>query len=55
MIKNASDAMKNSSKKELTITTKHDDENIYIEFQDTGAGILPADLISRYRRWNFTC
>lgn len=44
MIKNASDAMKNSSKKELTITTKHDDENIYIEFQDTGAGILPADL-----------
>lgn len=44
MIKNASDAMKNSSKKELAISTKHDNANIYIEFQDTGAGILPADL-----------
>jgi len=44
MIKNASDAMKNSSKKELAISTRHDNANIYIEFQDTGAGILPADL-----------
>ena len=44
MIKNASDAMKNSSKKELAISTRHDNTNIYIEFQDTGAGILSADL-----------
>ena len=44
MIKNASDAMKNSSKKELAISTRYDNANIYIEFQDTGAGILPADL-----------
>ncbi len=44
MITNASDAMKNSSKKELAISTRHDNANIYIEFQDTGAGILPADL-----------
>jgi len=44
LIKNASEAMKNSQKKELRISTRHDNENIYIIFQDTGAGISPDDL-----------
>ncbi len=41
IIKNASDAMKYSSEKELLITTRHDHNHIYIEFQDTGIGIKP--------------
>lgn len=44
LIKNASEAMKNLQKKELRISTRHDDENIYIIFQDTGSGISPDDL-----------
>ncbi|MEW6326038.1 MAG: hybrid sensor histidine kinase/response regulator [Thermodesulfobacteriota bacterium] len=44
LIKNASEAMQNSQKKELSISTRHDDENIYIIFQDTGSGISPDDL-----------
>lgn len=44
LTKNASDAMKNSQEKELTISTKHDDQNIYIRFQDTGSGISSVDL-----------
>lgn len=44
LVKNASEAMKNSEKKELHISTSHDDENIYIVFQDTGSGIPPDDL-----------
>ncbi|OGP69963.1 MAG: hypothetical protein A2169_10595 [Deltaproteobacteria bacterium RBG_13_47_9] len=44
LIKNASEAMKNLQKKELRISTKHDDENIYIIFQDTGSGISSEDL-----------
>ncbi|MDP3029138.1 MAG: hybrid sensor histidine kinase/response regulator [Deltaproteobacteria bacterium] len=44
LIKNASEAMKNSQKKELRISTRHDNENIYIIFQDTGSGISPDDL-----------
>jgi len=41
MIKNAVDAMQDASTKKITITTKHDAENIYIYFKDTGQGILP--------------
>ena len=41
---NATDAMRNSSKKELGICTKHDNENIYILVKDTGEGISPANL-----------
>jgi len=44
LVKNASDAMRNSSNKELTISTRHDDENVYVEFQDTGVGIPSGDL-----------
>ena len=44
LTKNASDAMRNSPKKELTISTKHDDQYIYIVFQDTGTGISSDDL-----------
>jgi signal transduction histidine kinase len=44
LIKNASEAMKNLQKKELSISTRHDDENIYIIFQDTGSGISSEDL-----------
>jgi signal transduction histidine kinase len=44
LVKNASEAMKRSEKKELHISTSHDEENIYIVFQDTGSGISPDDL-----------
>ncbi|MEA3361117.1 MAG: hybrid sensor histidine kinase/response regulator [Thermodesulfobacteriota bacterium] len=44
MIKNASDAMLNSDRKELSISTKYDENNIYLEFQDTGSGIAPENL-----------
>jgi len=39
MIKNALDAMNDSPQKEITVITRHDEDMIYIEFQDTGAGI----------------
>ncbi len=44
MIRNALDAMYDSTEKELIIKTSHDHERIYIEFQDTGTGISPANL-----------
>jgi len=44
LIKNASDAMQHSSKKELIITTRHDHNHIYLDFQDTGSGIAPEHL-----------
>lgn len=44
LIGNATDAMKNSSKKELAIYTKHDRKNIYILVKDTGEGISPVNL-----------
>ncbi|MCD6223911.1 MAG: hybrid sensor histidine kinase/response regulator [Deltaproteobacteria bacterium] len=44
LIGNAADAMINSSKKELAISTKHDNENIYILIKDTGEGISPVNL-----------
>jgi len=39
MVKNASDAMLHSQKKEITITTKEDGDHIFIIFSDTGPGI----------------
>jgi signal transduction histidine kinase len=44
MIKNASDAMRCSPKKEIIITTRHDNNFIYIEFHDTGSGIDPEHI-----------
>jgi len=44
LIKNASDAMRDSAKKELTISTRQDEQNIYVEFQDTGIGISDQHL-----------
>jgi signal transduction histidine kinase len=44
LVKNASDAMKNSSKKEIKVSSKHDKENIYLLFQDTGDGIAAENL-----------
>jgi signal transduction histidine kinase len=44
LVKNAADAMKNSSKKEIKVSSKHDDQHIYLIFQDTGAGIAPENL-----------
>jgi len=39
IIGNGLDAMHDSDEKVLTIKTRHDDENIYIEVSDTGCGI----------------
>lgn len=39
MIKNALDALNESPQKEITVTIRHDEDMIYIEFQDTGTGI----------------
>jgi signal transduction histidine kinase len=44
LVKNASDAMKNSPKKEIIVSSKHDGEHIYLIFQDTGSGIAPENL-----------
>lgn len=46
LTRNAADAMKESPLKELTIETSHDDENIYLTFEDTGPGI-PAENLER--------
>ena len=43
IIHNAVDAMYNSEKKELTITTRHDEKNIYVYIHDTGCGISKKD------------
>jgi len=39
IIRNAIDAMYNSEKKELTITTRHNEESIFVDIHDTGCGI----------------
>lgn len=44
LTKNASDAMRNSPTKELTISTEHDEQSIYIRCQDTGPGISPDHM-----------
>jgi len=44
LIKNAIDAMEGCEKTVLTITTRSDDEYIYIEFHDTGVGIPPENI-----------
>jgi len=44
MIINASNAMINSEIRELTISTRHDQDNIYLEFSDTGEG-MKAEIL----------
>ena len=41
MVKNAVDAMQHAPIKKITISTRHDAENIYLDFKDTGHGIAP--------------
>ena len=42
-IRNAMDAMEGCENPVLTITTRSDDEGVYIEFHDTGVGIPPEN------------
>lgn len=44
LISNAIDAMEGCEKPVLTITTRSDDEQVYIEFHDTGVGIPPENI-----------
>jgi two-component system NtrC family sensor kinase len=44
LIRNAIDAMEDCEKPVLTITTRSDDEYVYIEFHDTGVGIPPENI-----------
>lgn len=44
IINNALDAMVDSPVKNLFIRTSYDDENIYVEFRDTGCGLNPQDM-----------
>ena len=44
MVTNASDAMRHSEKKELTITTRAENNHIRVEFRDTGSGITQENL-----------
>lgn len=44
LVQNASDAMKNSQRKEITISSKQDEQHVYLIFQDTGAGIAYENL-----------
>jgi two-component system NtrC family sensor kinase len=44
LISNAIDAMEGCEKPVLTITTRGDDEYIYIDFHDTGVGISPKNI-----------
>lgn len=43
IIKNAVDAIRHSAVKKITIATRHDAKNIFIDFTDTGMGITPQD------------
>lgn len=44
LINNALDAMWERKNQELTITTRQDQERVYIDFKDTGCGIAPENL-----------
>ncbi|MFP5270705.1 hybrid sensor histidine kinase/response regulator [Coleofasciculus sp.] len=44
LISNALDAMWGKPKQKLTIITRQDEENVYIDVQDTGCGIAPENL-----------
>lgn len=46
LIHNALDAMWNADTQQLTITTRQDEKNIYVDISDTGMGI-PADKINK--------
>lgn len=44
LINNAMDAMWEKKSRELTIVTRQDESNIYMDIADTGCGIAPEDL-----------
>ncbi|MEG4811074.1 hybrid sensor histidine kinase/response regulator [Microcoleus sp. F8-D3] len=44
LINNAMDAMWEKKSREITIVTRQDDSNIYMDIADTGCGISPEDL-----------
>lgn len=44
LVNNAIDAVWNREQREITIITRQDTENIYIEIADTGCGIAPENL-----------
>ncbi|MEG4441169.1 response regulator [Microcoleus sp. AT9_B5] len=44
LINNAMDAMWEKKSRELTIVTRQDESNIYMDIADTGCGISPEDL-----------
>ncbi|MEQ9624091.1 hybrid sensor histidine kinase/response regulator [Coleofasciculus chthonoplastes] len=44
LISNALDAMWDKEEQMLTIITRQDEDNLYIDVQDTGCGIAPEDL-----------
>jgi len=44
LIGNALDAMWDQEEQSLTIITRQDEDNLYIDVQDTGCGIAPEDL-----------
>ncbi|MGV1101013.1 sensor histidine kinase [Thiovibrio sp. JS02] len=44
LVKNATDAMFHSPRKELTIATRHDGEHLFVDVSDTGSGIAAEDL-----------
>ncbi len=44
LINNAMDAMWEKKSRELTIITRQDESNIYMDIADTGCGIAPEDL-----------
>lgn len=44
LISNALDAMWDKQEQKLTIITRQDEQNIYIEIQDTGCGIAPENI-----------
>lgn len=44
LVNNAVDAMRDQPRRELVIATHHDDENVYVDFRDSGSGIAPENL-----------
>ena len=53
IVQNALDAMHDSEKKELTLRTRHDDQAIYVDVEDTGCGI-PEEILDRVCQVFFT-
>jgi signal transduction histidine kinase len=44
LVKNAAEAMEHSERKELQIGTRYDDEQVVMEFVDSGSGIAPENM-----------